>query len=342
MIATGQHRIVQIHPTLQCNLACEHCYSSSGPHRREAIDPDILIDAIQDVAAQGYDTLSLSGGEPLLYPGLLRVLEAADTARLKTTLTTNGTLLNPRRLGPVADRLSLLAISVDGLPSEHDRIRVHEGAFQQLVQGLDYVRELEIPFGFIVTLTRQSIHHLPWLVEFAVNQGAHLIQLHPLELAGRAAQRLGGMEPDHLDLGAAFAQVLELRKKHGNAIAIQLDAASQPAVENLMKASPPCSGSRLADYVSPLVIEADGRVIPLQYGFSPGFTLGNLHDLPLRELAPAWIEHRGPRFRSLLTTTADTRWWPERIPMANWYELANHVASEQDRTSSDPASTGQR
>jgi hypothetical protein len=35
---TGQHRVLQIHPTRQCNLQCLHFYSLSGPKLREALE----------------------------------------------------------------------------------------------------------------------------------------------------------------------------------------------------------------------------------------------------------------------------------------------------------------
>src|ERR1039457_6235914 len=65
---TGQ-RILQIHPTLRCNLQCEHCYSSSGPWSREELDLDVVNNVVSDAARMGYGVLSVSGGEPFLYPG---------------------------------------------------------------------------------------------------------------------------------------------------------------------------------------------------------------------------------------------------------------------------------
>lgn len=333
MIPTGRHRVLQIHPTLRCNLACEHCYSFSGPSRKEALDSQLLSRATHDASAQGYNVVAFSGGEPLLYPELSTVLDAARQAGMHTVLTTNGMLLDERWLGGVAEHLDLLAISVDGMPHEHDRIRACTGAFEQLVRGLDYVRTLGVPFGFIVTLTRETVRQLPWLANFAVEQGAALLQLHPLELAGRAAERLAGLEPDHLDLGAAFAQVLELQSQYQGQLYLQLDAASQKAVENQVVSSPQALPTELAGLVSPLVIEADGVVVPLQYGFPRDLVLGDLHEQPLDELAPQWIAGHGQRFQSILAGTRDQRWWPDQVPMANWYELAARVAAEGTPTS---------
>src|ERR1039458_8998466 len=73
---TGQ-RILQIHPTLRCNLQCEHCYSRSGPWSREELDLDVVNNVVSDAARMGYGVLSVSGGEPFLYPGLSDVFRRA-------------------------------------------------------------------------------------------------------------------------------------------------------------------------------------------------------------------------------------------------------------------------
>lgn len=74
---TGLSRILQIHPSRQCNLSCLHCYSSSSPHEKEHLTLKLLCDAISDAAAEGFNYVSLSGGEPMLYKPLVELLEHA-------------------------------------------------------------------------------------------------------------------------------------------------------------------------------------------------------------------------------------------------------------------------
>ena len=53
---------------------------------------------IGECRSLGIGTLSLTGGEPLLYGGLDEVLEAAAaTGSLKVTVCTNGMLISPQR-----------------------------------------------------------------------------------------------------------------------------------------------------------------------------------------------------------------------------------------------------
>jgi MoaA/NifB/PqqE/SkfB family radical SAM enzyme len=90
--------ILQIHPSLRCNLTCAHCYSSSGPQASEELDPETVCGVISDAAEMGYNVVSVSGGEPLLYAGLEQVLAHAKSLGLFTTITTNGYFNQERRL----------------------------------------------------------------------------------------------------------------------------------------------------------------------------------------------------------------------------------------------------
>ena len=148
MILTGRYRVVQIHPTLRCNLRCLHCYSSSGPDITTRLDPDVACTAVRDASGCGYEVLAVSGGEPLLYDGLNALLNAARESEMGTTVTTNGTMLTPRRLRDLHGRLDLLAISVDGVPASHDRIRNRKGLFDTLERGLEHVRGKWNPLRF--------------------------------------------------------------------------------------------------------------------------------------------------------------------------------------------------
>ena len=82
----GKYPTLQVHPGRRCNLRCLHCYSDSGPAVSERLDIDLLRGVVGDAAAIGYKVLSVSGGEPLLYPALGQLLRASHAAGLATTV----------------------------------------------------------------------------------------------------------------------------------------------------------------------------------------------------------------------------------------------------------------
>ncbi|MBC8063659.1 MAG: radical SAM protein, partial [Chlorobia bacterium] len=185
-------RALQIHPTRFCNLTCLHCYSSSGPDQREELSAPLLEEAITQAFAEGYNDLAFSGGEPVLYGELRRLMEHGKSLGMVTNLTSNGMLLNGDRLAQLDGVTDLLAISLDGVPESHNKMRNSPNAFERMSANLEGVRKMGIPFGFIFTLTMTNLHELKWVTDFAIEQGASLLQIHPLEEVGRGLAKLPG------------------------------------------------------------------------------------------------------------------------------------------------------
>lgn len=335
---TGAQKVVQVHPTRWCNLRCLHCYSASGPDVFQTLELTLLRDAVTDAAAEGYNVMGVSGGEPLLYEPLPQLLEHARRCGLRTTVTSNGILLSPRRLEALRESLDLLAISLDGVPSAHNRIRGASQAFEQMASRLQAVRQSTIPFGFIFTLTQHNLHELAWVTEFALREGASLLQIHPLEAAGRAIECLPRSTPDALEMAVAYVEALRLQGGAGDRLRVQVDLADpellreEPArvfAETGVDA-PAVAGGRdipLAHLVTPLVVQTDGLVVPFQYGFSARFALGDLHRDRLVHLARAWRQERYPALRQLCQRAFERLTRPEGAPIVNWYQAISSEAA---------------
>ena len=342
-------RVLQVHPTLRCNLRCLHCYSSSGPERTEGLDLDLLARAVGSAADEGYNTLGVSGGEPLLYPSLPPLLEAAHACGMRTTVTSNGMLLTPTRVATLRSRVDLLAISLDGVPGSHDRMRDRRGAFESMSRCLVNVREAGIPFGFIFTLTQRNLDELEWVATFAQEAGARLLQIHPLEEVGRAREKLPGAAPDARESTFAYVVASRLQQELAGDLVVQLDLADGEALlaspERVFADEPTFAAeARLADLLSPLVIETDGTVVPLQWGFPRVFALGNLHDAPLAALGRRWRTERCEAFRSLCRSVFERK-ATKGGPFFNWYETvssaAGHVEAATAASTSEPSSERQ-
>ena len=66
--------VLEVHLTRKCNLPCLQCLAYPGPRQQDEIALAPLRRVITETGELGYNTLSLSGGEPLLYPGLSKKL----------------------------------------------------------------------------------------------------------------------------------------------------------------------------------------------------------------------------------------------------------------------------
>ncbi len=328
--ASGR-RALQVHVTRRCNLRCLHCYSSSGPEARGELPAGMLRGAIDDAAALGYGVLAVSGGEPLLYRPLAEILGHARRRGMATAITTNGMLLDRRRLEPLRGVVSFVAVSLDGAPDEHDRMRARPGAFAAMAERMGELRASGIPFGFLFTLTRASARHLDWAADFAAANGAAALQIHPLSEVGRAARHGGAAAPPELaapDVALAVQAArgaAAARDRHAGRLRVVVDYMPWlrvPAGERMGE------GASLADLVSPLVIEADGTVVPLAHGFARGHAIGNLGAGGLSALAERWIASGGAeRFRALVRSVAEAAAAPAAPPLLSWADEVRRTAA---------------
>ena len=262
---------IQLHVSRRCNIRCLHCYSSSGPEERETLSLDVLQQAVREAAAEGYGHLAISGGEPFMYGPLGELLAAAKDCGMLNTITTNGMLLDKRRLAKLDGVVDLIAISVDGVPDSHNRMRNSSQAFGAMQGHLAGLRDSGIPFGFIFTLTQHNLDELDWVADFALEQGARSLQIHPLEEFGRASEELLGDSPNPREKSMAFLEFLRVQAKAKERLHVQLDLADSVALRRRPERvyadslDTDVSSEPLARLVAPLVVETDGTVVPLQY-----------------------------------------------------------------------------
>ena len=66
----ADNAITWLEPTTKCNMNCEGCYREKGDHR----PLDSVIKELEGIKqVRRTDGISIAGGEPLLYPDLLRL-----------------------------------------------------------------------------------------------------------------------------------------------------------------------------------------------------------------------------------------------------------------------------
>ena len=265
---------------------------------------------------------SFSGGEPTLYKDLPRLLYHARVCGMTTTVTSNGMLLDERYLERLSGVTNVLAISLDGTPESHNRMRNSRGAFESMAVRLPAVRASGIPFGFIFTLTQDNLDEMEWAAEFAFQQGAGLFQIHPLEEVGRAAETLPGARPDAIESAYAYLEAERIRQEYAGKMVVQVDIVHADVLRDNPDRFFDDQEARsrpLGDLVSPLVIEADGRVVPFGFGFANRFALGSLNEARLSELAAAWRADGYRDLQALCRATFEDATTERELPVLNWW-----------------------
>jgi hypothetical protein len=168
---------------------------------------------------------------------------------------------------------------------------------------------------------------LEWIVQFAEDQGASLLQIHPLEMTGRAVTELPGQVPDSTECLYARIETLRLQKKSSASMRFQCDVVNHQIVaahpEDFLAGplDPDYLSRPLAQLVAPLIVEPDGALTPLVYGLPDRFSFGRLGANSLEDLADRWRRHCYPELRDLCATVYQEVSHLDQERFVNWYEM---------------------
>jgi radical SAM protein with 4Fe4S-binding SPASM domain len=188
---------VQLRVTNLCNLRCKMCgqwgetgifrsqsgsaAATDGVAERERIRELIglqrqlaLPDYVRllDELAPAKPIISLFGGEPLLFPDILPLVHEIKRRGLTCTVITNGGRLEALARDLVEAGIDSIAVSIDGPPEVHNRIRGSGDSFEKAEAGIRAVARWRRDLGralpmtiAILPVTELNIDAMPRAVE---------------------------------------------------------------------------------------------------------------------------------------------------------------------------------
>jgi Fe-coproporphyrin III synthase len=326
-------RIIHLHPTRLCNLACLHCYSESGPNQRGALDPASVTSALEVLRAEGYEVVSLSGGEPLVYSDIGAVVRSAKQLGFRVTMITNGLLVNGRN-APVVSELDGMAISFDGLAETHDVIRARPGAFDRACAALQQLADNGRPVAAAISLTRDAIPELPDLAYHLAALGARALQIRPVARAGRAKSMSPSAFGSAADRARLFLVAAALGQELAPDVHVHCDLAPTQGLWREREAyaallagcDVPGAAPPLAELVNPLVITDDGRLKPIAYDFDARFDVAALEDLASDGLR-RYKDERLAAFRHLVGSALATL--EDQRELVDWFDFCTRLSEAQ-------------
>lgn len=158
--------------TTKCNFSCKHCLRDL--QKAKDLPLEIAEKVIRGARKYHFNHISLTGGEPLLYPFFEGLVEIASQNNYRFAVTTNG-----YNFSSFADffkrhrsRTSFIGFSVESInKKEHDSIR-HQGSFDRLLESFSICRRLKIPFRILTAASLINHDELFEIALFAKKKGA--------------------------------------------------------------------------------------------------------------------------------------------------------------------------
>jgi cyclic pyranopterin phosphate synthase len=136
--------------TDRCNLRCQYCvphYDVRGDKRRRILSYDDLFRLARESVALGISKIRVTGGEPLVRPGVVQFLErlAGIESALELVLTTNGILLKKLARPLRQAGVRRLNISLDSLRPDVFAMMTGGGELERVLEGIDAAQAAGFP-----------------------------------------------------------------------------------------------------------------------------------------------------------------------------------------------------
>jgi hopanoid biosynthesis associated radical SAM protein HpnH len=138
--------IVELEPLFACNLACPGCGKIQFPTEilRKRLSPEEAIGAIEECGAP---MVSIAGGEPLLHPQIVEIVEGLIARKRFVYLCTNAVLLKRKMDRFKPSPYFSWTVHLDGLRERHDAAVDRDGVFDTAVEAIREAKKR----GFRVT-----------------------------------------------------------------------------------------------------------------------------------------------------------------------------------------------
>lgn len=182
---------VYFYLTATCNLSCRHCWIDPGRHRPgddgRVLDPGLLKSVVEQAGPMGLKGVKLSGGEPLIHPQILDILEYLRTRNLAVQIETNGTACSPEAAQAIAGITSrFVAVSLDGVDAEtHEWMRGRTGCFEQTLQGIRNLVDRGIMPQIIMSVVDRNKSQMAAMVKLSESLGAASVKFNVVQPMGR-------------------------------------------------------------------------------------------------------------------------------------------------------------
>ena len=273
-----------------CNMHCIHCSrnASSTKSMENELHYEQFLNIIKEAGAMGVSSISLMGGEPLIYKSFFNICEAAKRSGIKNIFTSsNGWVIDNKIAEKISKHFSSIQLSIHGAnPTTHDFIVGKIGAWEQLFIAAENLQNNGVSVNLNFTVMKHNINEIVKMPSVAKNMGAKSLRFLALSNSGRGEKLDSLSNKDKENVG----QIINTLVKHENNNNLKIERGGFPCYSQINQYSSfyGCTAGRDQLYINAYGYVSCCEVID-QY-------IGNISDDSLLNLwhSPKMIELRLP------------------------------------------------
>ena len=127
--------VLMLEPLLRCNLACAGCGKIQYPGHvlKRQLTPEECFKAVEEC---GVPVVSIPGGEPLMHPQIVDIVNGLVARKKYVYLCTNALLLREKLDQFTPSKYLSFSVHMDGLREEHDFAVCREGTYDKAIEGI--------------------------------------------------------------------------------------------------------------------------------------------------------------------------------------------------------------
>ncbi len=199
--------------TARCIFLCEHCLASAAGNVRSSDrslgDWQRILSGLRGIAAH---KVLLTGGEPLLFDGLVELTAHIAEQGVSTDLNSTLWSMTPRLARRLAAAgLTEASISLEGPEEVHDRLHGRSGACARLKAGVRMLQDVGSIVDGSMCVTPMNLPHVASMIEEAARMGLASFTVSRMMPVGHGLSWVGPRVPQesltalHADLASARA-----------------------------------------------------------------------------------------------------------------------------------------
>ncbi|NCC49956.1 MAG: radical SAM protein [Spartobacteria bacterium] len=181
--AVAQNRLLtlDLETSRVCNLRCVYCYANSGHKRENELSFEEICGVIDQAIELGVKNITIiGGGEPMLHPNILDIIDYIAQQGITQNLFTNGTLMTPAEADFIAARKVSIVTKFNSLKSEvQDRLAGVPGTYDLIHKTIEllvehgYSKDPELPLGLETIICKHNYDELPEMWRYARQRNMH-------------------------------------------------------------------------------------------------------------------------------------------------------------------------